>query len=115
MFGIRRLTYPNRARDALRDCLPEALRDNTFLHVLQAEDNVKQWMAQLRANLQGVSPAIIGQSPSQPSLTSPPLDTQLLGGHGQLGGIHMEGGGMGIPMVTSAFQIQGQAADHLSK
>lgn len=105
----------NRARDALRECLPEALRDNTFLQVLQPEDNVKQWLAQLRANLQGASPAIIGQSPSQPSLTTPPLGAQLHGGHGPLGGGHMDAGGMGISMGGGAFQLPGPASDHLSK
>ena len=40
-----------RARDALRQCLPEPLRDGTFSSVLKDDTTTKRWLAQLLVNL----------------------------------------------------------------
>lgn len=42
-----RLCDSPRARDALRQCLPEALRDNTFAVVLNGDQTISQWIAKL--------------------------------------------------------------------
>jgi len=39
------------ARDALRQCLPEPLRDGTFSNVLKDDATTKRWLAQLLVNL----------------------------------------------------------------
>merc|ERR1719445_229007 len=43
-----RLTDNDRARDALRDCLPHSLKNATFEHVLEKEDNIRLWLKQLQ-------------------------------------------------------------------
>ena len=40
-----------RAREALRDCLPEALKGNTFAEVLQTEEAVQRWLTSLLKNI----------------------------------------------------------------
>lgn len=47
----RRLSDNNRAREALRQCLPEPLRDATFAEVLQDDASTKRCLAQLLINL----------------------------------------------------------------
>ena len=44
-----------RARDALRQCLPEPLRDGTFSNVLKDDATTKRWLAQLLVNLSDTS------------------------------------------------------------
>nr|CAG4651974.1 EOG090X09A7 [Triops cancriformis] len=41
-----------RAREALRQCLPDQLRDNTFHMCLKDDKNTKQWLTQLLKNLE---------------------------------------------------------------
>lgn len=41
-----------RAREALRQCLPDQLKDNTFAQVLKDDTTTKRWLAQLVKNLQ---------------------------------------------------------------
>lgn len=36
-----------RAREALRQCVPEALRDNTFTGALKDDATTNRWLAQL--------------------------------------------------------------------
>jgi len=43
-----RLTDNDRARDALRDCLPHSLKNATFEHVLEKEENIRVWLKQLQ-------------------------------------------------------------------
>lgn len=43
-----------RAREALRQCLPEYLKDNTFANCLKDDTSTKRWLAQLMKNLQDV-------------------------------------------------------------
>jgi CCR4-NOT transcription complex subunit 9 len=46
-----RLSDNNRAREALRQCLPEPLRDATFSSVLRDDAATKRCLAQLLINL----------------------------------------------------------------
>ncbi|PIO28107.1 hypothetical protein AB205_0003090 [Aquarana catesbeiana] len=40
------------AREALRQCLPDQLKDTTFAQVLKDDTTTKRWLAQLVKNLQ---------------------------------------------------------------
>jgi CCR4-NOT transcription complex subunit 9 len=46
-----RLSDNLRAREALRQCLPDALRDSTFTTVLKDDVSVKRWLTQLLFNI----------------------------------------------------------------
>lgn len=48
-----RLSENLQARDALRQNLPAALRDNSFASVLRLEEVVQRWLAHLQKNLEG--------------------------------------------------------------
>lgn len=50
-----RLSENPRAREALRQCLPEPLRDATFSHILKDDHNTKKCLAQLLINLSDVA------------------------------------------------------------
>uniref|UniRef100_A0A8C3SNM8 CCR4-NOT transcription complex subunit 9 n=1 Tax=Chelydra serpentina TaxID=8475 RepID=A0A8C3SNM8_CHESE len=47
-----RLSDNPRAREALRQCLPDQLKDTTFAQVLKDDTTTKCWLAQLVKNLQ---------------------------------------------------------------
>lgn len=51
ILTIGRLSDNNRARQALRQCLPEPLRDATFSNVLRDDAATKRCLAQLLINL----------------------------------------------------------------
>jgi CCR4-NOT transcription complex subunit 9 len=42
---------PTRAREALRQCLPELLRTTTFTSCLKGDDTTRRWLAQLLVNV----------------------------------------------------------------
>eukprot|EP00057_Strongylocentrotus_purpuratus_P009846 XP_011664320.1 PREDICTED: cell differentiation protein RCD1 homolog [Strongylocentrotus purpuratus] len=46
-----RLSDNQRARGALRQCLPDQLKDQTFMAVLKDDNSTKRWLAQLIKNL----------------------------------------------------------------
>lgn len=46
-----RLSENERARDALRQCLPDALKDQTFSATIVQEDSVQRWLGILLKNL----------------------------------------------------------------
>eukprot|EP00742_Colponemidia_sp_Colp-10_P001758 GILJ01001881.1.p1 GENE.GILJ01001881.1~~GILJ01001881.1.p1 ORF type:complete len:312 (+),score=33.49 GILJ01001881.1:55-936(+) len=46
-----RLSDNPRAREALRQCLPDALRDTTFAHCLKDDPTTKRWLTQLLFNI----------------------------------------------------------------
>ncbi|PIK49591.1 putative cell differentiation protein RCD1-like [Apostichopus japonicus] len=46
-----RLSDNQRARGALRQCLPDQLKDTTFANVLKDDNSTKRWLAQLIKNL----------------------------------------------------------------
>ncbi len=60
---LRRLYHVprNRAREALRQCLPDALKDQTFAAAINTEDSVQRWLALLLKNL---------NDPSTPGITN---------------------------------------------
>ena len=51
MLKLNRLSDNARAREALRQCLPEPLRDATFSSVLRDDAATKRCLAQLLINL----------------------------------------------------------------
>ena len=44
-----------RAREALRQCLPDQLKDNTFAACLKDDNSTKRWLSQLQVNLEAPS------------------------------------------------------------
>ncbi|XP_067119345.1 CCR4-NOT transcription complex subunit 9 [Centruroides vittatus] len=50
-----RLSDNPRAREALRQCLPDQLKDNTFANCLKDDKSTKHWLSQLLKNLEPVS------------------------------------------------------------
>ncbi|XP_026473451.1 CCR4-NOT transcription complex subunit 9 [Ctenocephalides felis] len=62
-----RLSDNPRAREALRQCLPDQLRDATFVACLQEDKSTKHWLTQLIKNLEAgplnADPRQIGISP----------------------------------------------------
>jgi len=62
-------THDCRAREALRQCLPDQLKDQTFVNCLKDDNSTKRWLSQLLKNLDnpGLSPAPgAAAMPSQP-------------------------------------------------
>lgn len=47
-----RLSDNPRAREALRQCLPDQLKDSTFSNCLRDDNSTKRWLAQLLKNLE---------------------------------------------------------------
>lgn len=47
-----RLSDNPRAKEALRQCLPDQLKDSTFMNVLKDDNTTKRWLSQLIKNLQ---------------------------------------------------------------
>lgn len=68
---------PCRAREALRTCLPEQLKDATFAVILKDDSTTKKWLSQLLQNL---------------GLESQLITTTTSGG----------GGGGGVALTTAA-------------
>mmetsp|Transcript_18358 Transcript_18358/g.30765 ORF Transcript_18358/g.30765 Transcript_18358/m.30765 type:complete len:342 (-) Transcript_18358:126-1151(-) len=52
-----RLSEHQRAREALRQCLPEALKDQTFAATIRNEESVQRWLSLLINNLSDASAA----------------------------------------------------------
>ncbi|KAI0986430.1 hypothetical protein GJ496_002447 [Pomphorhynchus laevis] len=51
-----RLSENHRAREALRSCLPDNLKNNTFARCLQSEPLTRRWLQQLLQNIERESP-----------------------------------------------------------
>lgn len=51
------------AREALRQCLPDQLRDATFGTCLQEDKSTNHWLAQLLKNLETTPGLPVGMSP----------------------------------------------------
>ena len=64
-----RLSDNPRAREALRQCLPDQLKDNTFANVLKDDKTTKSWLSALLKNLE---PPATQTSASQKSPVIPP-------------------------------------------
>lgn len=58
-----RLSENPRARDALKQCLPEALKDQTFASTIMAEESVQRWLTLLLKNL-GTEPSASTSAPT---------------------------------------------------
>jgi CCR4-NOT transcription complex subunit 9 len=58
-----RLSDNQKAKEALRSCLPDQLRDNTFFNCLKDDTNTKKWLVQLIKNLD--TPPTNLQQPAQ--------------------------------------------------
>ncbi|XP_045592709.1 LOW QUALITY PROTEIN: CCR4-NOT transcription complex subunit 9 [Procambarus clarkii] len=64
-----RLSDNPRAREALRQCLPDQLKDQTFAACLKDDKSTKHWLQQLLANLESTATA-------DPRIALPPLAAQ---------------------------------------
>uniref|UniRef100_A0A915JVG8 CCR4-NOT transcription complex subunit 9 n=1 Tax=Romanomermis culicivorax TaxID=13658 RepID=A0A915JVG8_ROMCU len=53
-----RLSDNPRAREALRQCLPDQLKDNTFANCLKDDKSSQHWLSQLLANLEAIPPPL---------------------------------------------------------
>ena len=80
-----RLSDNPRAREALRQCLPDQLKDQTFNACLKDESTTKKWLALLIKNLE--------VTPGMP-----------VGGPG-LGGPVLAGPGAGAPSAAAAYHL----------
>jgi len=47
-----RLSDNTRAKEALKSCLPDQLKDSTFIDCLKDDASTKKWLAQLIKNLE---------------------------------------------------------------
>lgn len=70
-----RLSDNPRAREALRSCLPDCLKDQTFDEALKDDQSTKRWLLQLIANLDApAAPTAVstpGAQPANPVLPPP--------------------------------------------
>lgn len=62
--------FDYRAREALRQCLPDALKDQTFAAAIQTEDAVQRWLALLIKNLNDPSAPSIAAAPAGSASTT---------------------------------------------
>ena len=101
-----------RARDALRQCLPEALRDQSFASVLRSEESVQRWLAHLLKNLSERLPSEAGATVS-PLIAPSTGSTAARAGLPQIPALPSlstgMGGGMGQPSTVQQ-QPQQQSA-----
>ncbi|XP_065839917.1 CCR4-NOT transcription complex subunit 9-like [Oscarella lobularis] len=59
-----RLSDNARAREALRQCLPDQLKDQTFMSILKEDSSTKRWLSQLSKSLNEIGPiGPIGPNP----------------------------------------------------
>ena len=93
-----RLSEHARARDALRQCLPDALKDHTFAAVLRSEESVQRWLALLLKNITDPGPPMTSSPLLAPATKSlPPIP-----GLPSMAG---PGGGAGLPPQQSAWNM----------
>lgn len=73
-----RLSDNPRAREALRQCLPDQLKDNTFSACLKDDRSTRNWLSQLLKNLEEVSSPPQGPSKPSPSdMLAPPYFSDI--------------------------------------
>lgn len=89
-----------RAREALRQCLPEALKDQTFAAAVSTEDSVQRWLALLLKNLNDPAGA--------PGIATVPGSAAGAIGSGPAGasaagavGVGKGGAGVNLPSIPS--------------
>ena len=66
LYFIETLNLIFRALLALRQCLPDQLRDNTFASCLQEDMSTEHWLNQLLKNLETGPPPGSQTQPGQP-------------------------------------------------
>ncbi|XP_021950584.1 CCR4-NOT transcription complex subunit 9 [Folsomia candida] len=66
-----RLSDNSRAREALRQCLPDQLKDNTFAKCLKDDKSTKYWLSQLLKNVEASPPASAQSSGPDLSRSTP--------------------------------------------
>jgi len=66
-----RLSDNSRAREALRQCLPDQLKDNTFGKCLKDDKSTKYWLSQLLKNVEASPPASAQSSGPDLSRSTP--------------------------------------------
>ena len=54
-FIYHSINLVSRAREALRQCLPDQVKDNTFAGCLKDDNTIKKWLTQLLQNLTDTS------------------------------------------------------------
>lgn len=86
-----RLSDNPQARDALKECLPMTLRDETFANVLRDDLTVKKWLSQL---LVVVGPPVEGRAGEQPQVGAGVMGSS--GVVGGIGGISLQTGNSGL-------------------
>jgi len=93
-----RLSEHQRARDALRQCLPEPLKDQTFAAAINSEESVQRWLSLLIKNLSEPSGATNGGVALGSSAAA-------AGAPAQVAGIAVAGAGAkpGVSASTGAF------------
>ncbi len=65
-----RLSENPRAKEALKSCLPDQLRNNTFAECVKDDMNTKKWLATLIKNLEPFqNPSMSSNSAIQPSMS----------------------------------------------
>lgn len=86
-----RLSDNPQARDALKECLPMTLRDETFANVLRDDLTVKKWLSQL---LVVVGPPVEGRAGEQQQVGAGVMGSS--GVVGGIGGISLQTGNSGL-------------------
>ena len=82
-----RLSENLRAREALRLCLPDALRDDTFSTVLRQEESVLRWLNLLLKNISDSSSSAGGMTANSTKFSNPAVPSFNSIGTGS--GIHV--------------------------
>lgn len=68
-----------RAREALRQCLPDALKDQTFAAAIQTEDAVQRWLTLLIKNLNDPAAPAATPTAAAPAATAGAAATAAAG------------------------------------
>jgi CCR4-NOT transcription complex subunit 9 len=76
-----RLSDNDRAREALRQCLPEALNDVTFAKLLEQDNSTKRWLVHLQMQLNGDATSLQPGYASKLGHAPPPPQLQLSQAH----------------------------------
>lgn len=74
-----RLSEHQRAREALRQCLPDALKDQTFAAAIQTEDAVQRWLTLLIKNLNDPAAPAATPTAAAPAATAGAAATAAAG------------------------------------
>jgi CCR4-NOT transcription complex subunit 9 len=66
-----RLSDNSRAREALRQCLPDQLKDSTFVKCLKDDKSTKYWLSQLLKNVEASPPSSVQSNGPDLSRSTP--------------------------------------------